>query len=124
VVAIVTVAPRLAAAADDPAETHRYWGDKDIARVGYRNGVPTGGALTHAPQRAEPSFLIHAVKDPLSGNLDANIELPAVGNTLWTTPPRAIRLVHASSRYDNLERLGTSRKRVSDAALSAGTLSC
>jgi hypothetical protein len=43
---------------------------KDIASVGYRKGVPMGGDLTNAPQRAAPSFLIYAAKDPLSGNLD------------------------------------------------------
>jgi Protein of unknown function (DUF3604) len=42
----------------------------DIAKVGYRKGVPMGGDLTRAPQRAAPSFLIYAAKDPLSGNLD------------------------------------------------------
>ena len=42
----------------------------DIAKVGYRKGVPMGGELTNAPQRSAPSFLIYAAKDPLSGNLD------------------------------------------------------
>ena len=43
---------------------------KDIAKVGYRKGVPMGGELTNAPPSAVPSFLIFAAKDPLSGNLD------------------------------------------------------
>jgi hypothetical protein len=43
---------------------------KDIAAVGYRKGVPMGGELANAPQRAAPGFLIYAAKDPLSGNLD------------------------------------------------------
>ena len=43
---------------------------KDIAAVGYRKGVPMGADLTNAPKGKAPSFLIYAVKDPLSGNLD------------------------------------------------------
>ena len=42
----------------------------DIAAVGYKGGVPMGGDLTKAPKGKAPSFLIHAVKDELSGNLD------------------------------------------------------
>jgi len=43
---------------------------RDIAGVGYRKGVPMGGDLTNAPKNRAPSFLIHAAKDPLGGNLD------------------------------------------------------
>jgi hypothetical protein len=43
---------------------------KDIAKVGYRKGVPMGGDLWNAPKGKAPSFLIYAVKDPISGNLD------------------------------------------------------
>ncbi len=43
---------------------------KDIAAVGYRKGVPMGADLTDAPAGRAPTFLIHAAKDPLSGNLD------------------------------------------------------
>lgn len=42
----------------------------DIAEVGYEKGVPMGGDLTNAPPRRAPGFLIEALKDPLSGNLD------------------------------------------------------
>lgn len=42
----------------------------DIAAVGYRRGVPMGGDLTAAPRGQAPGFLVHAVKDELSGNLD------------------------------------------------------
>jgi hypothetical protein len=38
--------------------------------VGYEKGVPMGGDLTKAPKGASPSFLVAALKDPLSGNLD------------------------------------------------------
>ncbi len=43
---------------------------KDIANVGYVKGIPMGGDLTDAPDSKAPSFLIHAVKDPVEGNLD------------------------------------------------------
>jgi|TARA_B100002003_G_C14157255_1_gene557510 hypothetical protein len=42
----------------------------DLARRGYRKGVPMGGDLTNAPDRSNPSFLIGAVKDPDGANLD------------------------------------------------------
>ncbi len=40
------------------------------ADVGYMKGVPMGGDLTAAPDGKAPSFLVAALKDPLSGNLD------------------------------------------------------
>ncbi|MDJ0956535.1 MAG: DUF3604 domain-containing protein [Arenicellales bacterium] len=40
------------------------------AGVGYEKGVPMGGDLTQAPQGKSPTFLVAAMKDPLSGNLD------------------------------------------------------
>ena len=40
------------------------------AAAGYAKGVPMGGELTVGPDGASPSFLIAALKDPLSGNLD------------------------------------------------------
>ncbi len=43
---------------------------KNLADIGYRKGIPMGGDLTAAPRGKAPEFLIHAVKDPLSGNLD------------------------------------------------------
>ena len=42
----------------------------DLENIGYRKGVPMGGDLTHAPLDKTPSFLIQAVKDPESANLD------------------------------------------------------
>jgi hypothetical protein len=42
---------------------------KDWARTGYDQGVPMGGDLP-PPQGKAPSFLVWAVKDPTSGNLD------------------------------------------------------
>jgi hypothetical protein len=41
------------------------------ADIGYRKGVPMGGDLPPAPAgKTAPSFLVAALKDPLSGNLD------------------------------------------------------
>ena len=40
------------------------------AEVGYGKGVPMGGDLVNAPDGKSPSFLVAALKDPLSGNLD------------------------------------------------------
>jgi hypothetical protein len=40
------------------------------ARAGYDKGVPMGGDLRNAPDGEAPSFLVAAMKDPLSGNLD------------------------------------------------------
>jgi len=42
----------------------------DIGAIGYQHGVPMGGDLTKAPRGQAPSFLVHASKDELSGNLD------------------------------------------------------
>jgi hypothetical protein len=43
---------------------------KDIATIGYAKGIPMGSDLSNPPKGKAPSFLIHAVKDPISGNLD------------------------------------------------------
>ena len=40
------------------------------AEAGYSKGVPMGGDLYSAPDGASPTFLIAALKDSLSGNLD------------------------------------------------------
>ncbi len=40
------------------------------ASVGYTKGVPMGGDLGEAPAGRKASFLVAAMKDPMSGNLD------------------------------------------------------
>jgi Protein of unknown function (DUF3604) len=40
------------------------------ANVGYVKGVPMGGDLSGDPEGRSPTFLVAALKDPLSGNLD------------------------------------------------------
>jgi hypothetical protein len=40
------------------------------ANAGYTKGVPMGGDLRKAPAGKAPTFLVAALKDPMSGNLD------------------------------------------------------
>ena len=42
----------------------------DAVSIGYRKGVPMGGDLTAAPNGKAPTFMVGALKDPWSGNLD------------------------------------------------------
>jgi hypothetical protein len=65
-----------------PRMTVRFFGGFDftaddaqrpqLARVGYAKGVPMGGTLqgNAKGKKKAPSFLVAALKDPLSGNLD------------------------------------------------------
>ena len=63
-----------------PRMTVRFFGgwnysEKDAlnrlpAQIGYSKGVPMGGDLPAHPQGKAPSFLVGALKDPFSGNLD------------------------------------------------------
>jgi hypothetical protein len=63
-----------------PRMTVRFFGGWDFeaadantrmpAEVGYKKGVPMGGDLTDAPIGKAPSFLVAALKDAYSGNLD------------------------------------------------------
>jgi hypothetical protein len=53
------------------------WGFSDAdthtrlpAKAGYTKGVPMGGDLRSAPEGTAPTFLVAAMKDPYSGNLD------------------------------------------------------
>lgn len=43
---------------------------KDFVKYGYTNGVPMGGDLNKAAKGQSPKFLISAMKDPDSANLD------------------------------------------------------
>jgi len=63
-----------------PRITVRFFGGWDFsaadatsrlpAEIGYRKGVPMGGDLSKTPAGKAPSFLVAAMKDPISGNLD------------------------------------------------------
>jgi hypothetical protein len=58
----------------------RFWGGWDFVEqdagnrfpgaTGYEKGVPMGGDLRSAPDGKSPTFLVGALKDPFSGNLD------------------------------------------------------
>jgi len=50
----------------EPADATR----PELARIGYRRGVPMGGELARAPRGRAPRFLIQAAKDPIGANLD------------------------------------------------------
>lgn len=68
-----------------------------LAEIGYQKGVPMGSDLPPAPKKASPSFLIHAAKDPRSGNLER------------------IQIIKGW-----VDQSGTSYERVYDVALSDG----
>jgi hypothetical protein len=63
-----------------PRMTVRFFGGWDFndadtqtrlpANAGYAKGIPMGGDLSDAPSGKSPSFLVAALKDPYSGNLD------------------------------------------------------
>ncbi|MGB3562581.1 MAG: DUF3604 domain-containing protein [Thermoanaerobaculia bacterium] len=63
-----------------PRITVRFFGGWDFeeadaytrmpAEAGYATGVPMGGDLRHAPAGKAPTFLVAALKDSMSGNLD------------------------------------------------------
>lgn len=67
-------------ASTGPRMTVRFWGGWDFevadansrlpGDVGYTKGVPMGGDMSDAPQGKSPTFLVAALKDPYSGNLD------------------------------------------------------
>ena len=67
-------------ATSGPRITVRFWGGWDFepgdaanrlpAEIGYTKGVPMGGELSSAPSGKAPTFLVGALKDPYSGNLD------------------------------------------------------
>ena len=50
--------------------TEAYAQNRLPANVGYDKGVPMGSDLSAAPDGKSPSFLVAALRDPLSGNLD------------------------------------------------------
>ena len=67
-------------ATSGPRITVRFFGGFDFlpddalsrepGAVGYEKGVPMGAELQGAPDGKRPGFLVAAMKDPLSGNLD------------------------------------------------------
>ena len=63
-----------------PRMTVRFFGgwdftEKDVnsnnlASIGYKKGVPMGGDLTGAHGKKAPTFMVSALRDPQSANLD------------------------------------------------------
>lgn len=63
-----------------PRMTVRFFGGWDYkaadvlasnaVKIGYEKGVPMGGDLQKSSGKKAPSFMVSAMKDPLSGNLD------------------------------------------------------
>jgi hypothetical protein len=43
---------------------------RDLALIGYAQGVPMGSDLAQAPSGKVPSFLVYALRDPMGANLD------------------------------------------------------
>jgi hypothetical protein len=43
---------------------------RDFVKIGYARGVPMGGDLQAAAKGKAPTFMVWAMKDPMSGNLD------------------------------------------------------
>lgn len=82
--------------------------------IGYANGVPMGGDLSDSPQAgAAPNFLIAALKDPYSGNLeriqivkgwlDANGETQerAYKSPIWYTSGQEPAVTGAAAKHTN-----------------------
>jgi len=71
---------------------------RDLATVGYSKGIPMGGDLSNAPRGKAPSFLIHAVKDPISANLDRVQIVKGWLDTAGQTHERVYDVVWAGQR--------------------------
>jgi hypothetical protein len=78
------------------------------AGAGYLKGVPMGGDLTSAPSGKAPAFLVGAMKDPVSGNLDriqiikgwldsSGQRMRSATPSMSPTRPGRIRSAHPSS---------------------------
>ena len=111
--------------ADDAA------GKKNLAQVGYDNGVPMGGDLTKAPEGKAPRFLVYAIKDPFGANLDRvqvvkgwlnqnGTAQEKVYNVAWSDE-RELREDGSIKPVGNTVDLATGRftNEIGDAALSA-----
>ncbi|WP_114325364.1 DUF3604 domain-containing protein [Candidatus Colwellia aromaticivorans] len=70
----------------------------DLAKIGYKKGVPMGGDLVKAPKNTAPSFLIHAVKDPKDANLDRIQVIKGWLNADGTTAEKVFDVVWSDNR--------------------------
>ena len=70
----------------------------DLAKIGYKKGVPMGSDLVKAPKNIAPSFLIHAVKDPVDANLDRIQVVKGWLNADGTTAEKVFDVVWSDNR--------------------------
>ena len=68
------------------------------ADIGYARGVPMGGDLAAAPEGGAPTFLMAAVKDPYSGNLDRVQVVKGWLNSDGTTSEKVYDVVWSGDR--------------------------
>jgi hypothetical protein len=70
---------------------------RDWVRQAYQRGVPMGGDLPARGQARAPTFVVHALKDPDSGNLD-RIQIVKVATRAGRTVERVIDVVWSGDR--------------------------
>ena len=68
------------------------------AGIGYEKGVPMGGDLRDAPTGKAPTFLVAAMKDPFSGNLDRIQIIKGWMNTDGSTEERIFDVAVSGGR--------------------------
>jgi hypothetical protein len=68
------------------------------AAAGYEKGVPMGGDLTKGPDGKAPNFLVAAMKDPMSGNLDRIQIVKGWLNSDGTTAEKVYDVVWSGDR--------------------------
>ena len=76
---------------------------KNLAKIGYKKGVPMGGDLLAAPRNKSPSFLIHAVKDPVEANLDRIQVVKGWLNADGSTGEKVFDVVWSDKRKKNAD---------------------
>jgi len=72
------------------------------AEIGYSKGVPMGGELNAAPEGKSPTFLLAALKDPLSGNLD-RVQIVKVWYKDGQTAEKVYNVVWADAEQRSLD---------------------
>ncbi len=73
------------------------------AGVGYQKGVPMGGDISDAPSGKAPTFLVAAMKDPLSGNLDRIQVIKGWMDTKGDTHEKVYDVVWSGDRQPDKE---------------------
>jgi len=70
---------------------------QDWVKQAYQRGVPMGGDLPARGQAKAPTFVVHAVKDPDSGNLD-RIQIVKVSTKAGKSTERVVDVVWSGER--------------------------